>query len=92
MAKKKKYLLKPINFGKNGEPSRKLVEKYLKKNGNQSLSKLMRRLVVYYLSPKKEFKNYKIEMLKEQEKKLKKEIGSRSEQIDKIRNELKKLK
>ena len=43
-----------INFGKNGELSRKLVEKYLKKNGNQSLSKLMRRLVVYYLSNKKE--------------------------------------
>jgi len=68
---KKKYLLKQINFGKETEPARILVEKYIKLNGDQKLSKLIRELVVVYLSNKKEFKNYKIELLLSKRKNMK---------------------
>ncbi len=62
---RKIHLTKTINFGKKGEPSRVLVEKWLKNNGQNHLSELVRNLIVSHLSANPIFKDHKIEMAKQ---------------------------
>ena len=58
----KKYEVKTINFGGKGHPARVLINKYCEKNGKQSLSPLIRKLVIVYLSKKQEYIDFKKEL------------------------------
>lgn len=88
MAKPKKYLRKTINFGESRNPARILAEEYIKDNGNQSLSKLVRRLVYCELSNDSNHKGYKIKALKCDQKKLSEEIIKLNKQMQEISNNL----
>lgn len=88
MKRKEKYLIKGINFGKKGDPARQLIEDYIKKHGNMATSKLIRQLVVFYLSDKPEFEKHKIEALKFQRKQLKKQIYEIGKKLEKNADEL----
>ncbi len=78
MGKKKKYLIKSINFGDVNEPARILIEKYLKmdksitksKTHQQELSNLMRKIAYVFLSNRPELKDWKKELLIYERKEL----------------------
>ena len=84
---RKKYLIKPINFGGVEEPARILIEKYMEQNGG-SVSKLVRDIVVNYLSNKKEYKDHKINLLIEQRKKMNQEVQRLSKELQKNADDL----
>lgn len=88
MGKKKKYLIKPVNLGNAGEPARILAERYLKLYGQQEFSKLIRKLIVIYLSPSKQFRDYKKDVLVFERKELNKE---QKEIFEKRKNNEKEL-
>ena len=70
MGRRKKYKISTINFGKEGDPARELLEQYEKTHGKNKTSELIRNLVVGNLSANKEFDNYKIKTLIQERKKL----------------------
>jgi len=50
MGKNKKYLIKSVNLGEVGHPSRILAEMYIKKFGANEFSALIRKLMmIFYL-------------------------------------------
>lgn len=67
---RKKYLIKPVNLGRTGEPARILAEKYLQIHGNQDFSKFVRNLIIYSLSSKKEYQDFKKDFAIFERKKL----------------------
>ena len=68
--KRKKYLIKSVNFGKPGEISRELIEEYEKSFGSNKTSEMIRDLITKSLSANKEFDYFKIRNLKEERKKI----------------------
>ena len=75
MGKPKKYLTTTINFGEVGHPARTLIELFLKKHGNNELSKFMRKLVLIFLSDKPEYSIWKDKTLIHERKAIGKEIA-----------------
>ena len=68
--RKKKYLIKSINFGQPGDPPRELLQEYEKKFGKNKTSEYIRNLVFYSLSSSPEFDKFKIKNLIEERKRL----------------------
>jgi hypothetical protein len=88
---KKDRLIRSVNFGRVGDPSRELVEIYERKFGKNKLSKLVRELIVHHLSSKEEFDGYKINMLKGERIDLLKQMRESSKQIEINGNKILKL-
>jgi len=86
--RKKKYLIKPINFGAEGDLSRLLIEKFEQKNGKQHTSELIRNLVLGALSGKKEFNQAKIDVLRARRKDLKKKMAEIAKELTNNSEEL----
>lgn len=57
MGKQKKHLIKSINFGIVGNPSRTIVEKLSEQLGNKGFSEYIRKIVFLANNDKTEFKN-----------------------------------
>lgn len=91
MGKPKKYLIKTVNLGESGTPARILAEKYLKKFGKQEFSALCRKLIVLFLSNKKEFEDWKKEALLFERKELQKQIPEISDKLCQNAEALEKL-
>ena len=90
MGKKKKYLTKSVNLGTALNPARILAEKYIKKNGSQEFSSLIRKLLVTFLSNQKEFEGWKRDALIFERKELSKQIQNISKKLQKNADELEK--
>ncbi len=88
---KKQRLIRSINFGKVGEPSRELIEIYERKFGEGKISKLVREMLVRELSPKKEFDEYKKRQLIEERKFLQEQMKDIHKKIQDNGNKLDKL-
>lgn len=91
MGKNKKYLIKTVNLGEVGHPSRILAEMYLKKYGKNEFSSLIRKLIMLFLSEKPEFDNWKKETLIFERKELGKQISEISDKLCKNAEKLEKL-
>lgn len=89
MGQPRKYYMKTINFGLVGNPARILTEQYLKLNGKQSLSKLIRKLVICYLQNNPEYNSYKIDYLLYERKRLGNEIAIQIDKRHKVEDKLK---
>ena len=63
MGKPKKYDRRTINFGDRNNPARIIVEDYVKKNGNNELSLLIRKLVIFYFINDPRYEDAKKRML-----------------------------
>ena len=87
---KKKRLNSTVNFGEEGDPARILVEAFIKKNGKRKLSPLIRKLIVFGLSKKKEYNDFKVEMLKQKRKEIQKRFYETNEELLKNEDQLKK--
>ena len=91
MGKPKKYLRKSINFGGVGNPARILIEKFISKYENSELSSLIRKLVTIYLSDNPEYKDWKIQMLRYEKRKLAEELQKLSKKMQYNSEKLKEL-
>lgn len=87
--KKKRYLIKTVNFGKPGDVSRNIIERLLEKNID--ISKITRKAIAAYFSTSKEFTHSKIQNLLEERSKLKEKIPEISNDLLKIEDKLNKL-
>ena len=63
MGKPKKYDRRTINFGDVGHPARNAVDAFLKKHGSNELSKLIRKLVMFYFYDDPAYDDIKKKML-----------------------------
>lgn len=87
----KKYLIKTINFGRTTDPARQLITAFIRKHGKQSLSILIRRLVIAYLSADPSYQKFYIKVLKNEYKELGKIICEASKRKVEITTEVTKL-
>lgn len=90
MGRYKNNFTSTINFGNKGEPARILLKEYIKRHPKYSISKLVRNLIVAYLS-KNGDKQFQIKVLKEEYKVLSLTIGQDIKKRTKIGYELTKL-
>lgn len=89
--RRKKYLIKSINFGQPGEPARELIDQYEKEFGSNKTSELVRRFVIYGLSDEPEFKKFKIKNFIKDRKNLFKDIKTAQDELSINYSRLKKL-
>lgn len=87
--KKKRYLITTINFGKEGDMSRNIIERLLEKH--KDISKVVRQALIAYFSTAREFTDVKIQNLLNERKNLKQKIPDISEQLAKLEEQLNKL-
>jgi len=85
--KKRKYFIKSINFGKEGDMSRTVIEKI----PEQKLSEVVRRAIVNYFYIHPEFKEAKIRKTLEDRKDIKDKILSISKELKDNEKTLTKL-
>jgi len=91
MGKPKKYLIKTINFGEINNPARVLVEKFISKKCNATLSEFMRKLVIIFLSDNLSNKDYKIQLAKYEREKITEQIYKLSKMLHEQDDKLAKL-
>jgi len=91
MGKNKKYLIKSVNLGEAGHPARMLAEAYIKKYGKQEFSALCRRLILVFLSDKKEYDDWKKQALIFERKELQAQIPEISKKLCENAEKLEKL-
>lgn len=91
MGKTKEYDVRSINFGKRGEPARIIVEQFVEKNGNASLSPLIRNLIVSFFADKPEYNKLKAKVLIEERKQVGGEICDLAVRKRKIDDDLRSL-
>jgi len=90
MGKNKRYFVKTISFGKEGNTSRIIAEKLINKVGPRKFSILIQDLLVSNYSRKKEFDFIKIEALITERKQLGNQIKEISKKLQENAENLEK--
>ena len=91
MGKPKKYLIKPINFGKHGDRARRIIEAFEKKHGKQKTSKMVRDLLISRNSTAKEFQESQTKLLIKEREEFKRIMVEIQSKILRNSNDLEKL-
>lgn len=84
MGRNKKYRIKSINFGEEGNPSRSLLEKYEQLHGKQKTSEMVRKAIFVFLADRPELKGWKEKNLRNEKKQLAIELRELSRRMQDV--------